>query len=48
MWDELVGIQQYWCCTGYFNIVRFLSERSGGSQLTPFMKKIQSLLRIII
>ncbi|XP_065623458.1 uncharacterized protein LOC136064919 [Quercus suber] len=41
MWDELVGVQQCWnvpwCCIGDFNIVRFPSERSGNSCLTPAM-----------
>ena len=48
MWDELVGIQQYWCCTDYLNIVHILSERSRGSQLTPVTNKSLGLLRIII
>ena len=43
LWDELVGIQQYWnvlwCCFGDFNIVRFPSERRGGSRLTLAMEK---------
>ena len=38
MWDELIGIQQYWdvpwCYIGDFNIVRFPRERLGGSHLT--------------
>ncbi|KAK4581675.1 hypothetical protein RGQ29_025026 [Quercus rubra] len=42
MWDELVGVQQYWnvpwCCIGDFNIVRFPSERLGNSRLTPAME----------
>ena len=42
MWDELVGVQQYWnvlwCCIGDFKIVRFLSERLGNSRLTPAME----------
>ena len=37
MWDELVGVQQYWnvpwCCIGDFNIVRFPSERLGNLTL---------------
>ena len=41
MWDELVGVQQYWnvtwCCIGDFNIVRFPSEQLGNSRLTPAM-----------
>ncbi|KAL4633515.1 hypothetical protein ACB092_04G128100 [Castanea dentata] len=32
MWDEL-------CCFGDFNVVRFTSERRGGSRLTPTMEK---------
>ena len=42
MWDELIGIQQYWdvpwCYIGDFNIVRFPSERLGGSRLTLAME----------
>ena len=42
MWDELVGVQQYWnvpwCCIGDFNIVRSPSERLGNSCLTPAME----------
>ena len=42
MWDELVGVQQYWnvpwCCIGDFNIVRFPSERLGNSRLTLAME----------
>ena len=42
MWDELVGIQQYWnvlwCCIGECNIVCFPSERLGNSRLTSAME----------
>ena len=42
MWDELVGIQQYWripwCCFGDFNIVHFPSERRGETRLTLAME----------
>ena len=42
MWDELVGVQEYWnvpwCCIRDFNIVRFPSERLGNSRLTPAME----------
>ena len=48
MWDELVGIQQYWdipwFCIGDFNIVRFLSERRGGSHLTLAMEKFSEII----
>ena len=41
MWDELIGIQQYWdvpwCYIWDFNIVRFPSEWLGGSHLTLAM-----------
>ena len=43
MWDELVGIQQYWripwCCLGNFNIVPFPSERKGETSLTLALVK---------
>ena len=42
MWDELIGIQQLWevpwCYIGDLNIVRFPSERLGGSRLTTAME----------
>ncbi|XP_050278001.1 uncharacterized protein LOC126719499 [Quercus robur] len=48
LWDELVGVQQYWnvpwCCFGDFNIVRFPSERRGGSRLTPAMEKFSEFI----
>ena len=49
MWDELVGIQQYWsipwCCFGDFNIVRFPSERLGGTHLTPAMERFSKFIK---
>ena len=48
MWEELVGIQQYWriswCCFGDFNIVRFLSERRGETRLTLAMEKFSKFI----
>ena len=48
LWDELVAIQHYWnvswCCFGDFNVVRFPSERSGGSRLTPTMEKFSEFI----
>ena len=48
MWDELIGIQQLWevpwCFIGDFNIVRFLSERLGGSRLTPAMENFSEFI----
>ena len=42
LWDELIGIQQLWevpwCFIGDFNMVRFPSERLGGSCLTLAME----------
>ena len=49
MWDELVGIQQYWNipwgCIGDFNIVCFLSERRGGSRLTLAMENFLEFIK---
>ena len=48
MWDELVGIQQYWnipwCCIGDFNIIRFPSEQLGNSYLTPAMEQFSEFI----
>ncbi|XP_075655074.1 uncharacterized protein LOC142625274 [Castanea sativa] len=48
MWDELIGIQQLWevswCYIGDFNIVRFPSERLGGSRLTPAMENFSEFI----
>ncbi|XP_075662980.1 uncharacterized protein LOC142632471 [Castanea sativa] len=48
MWDELIGIQQYWdvpwCYIGDFNIVRFPSERLGGSRLTSAMETFSEFI----
>ena len=48
MWDELVGIQQLWevpwCYIGDFNIVRFPSERLGGSRLTSAMENFSKFI----
>ena len=42
MWDELVGVQQYWnvpwCCIRDFNIVHFPSEWLDNSRLTLAME----------
>ena len=49
LWDELIGIQQLWgvpwCYIGYFNIVRFPSERLGGSRLTPTMENFSEFIK---
>ncbi|KAL0011411.1 hypothetical protein SO802_006519 [Lithocarpus litseifolius] len=48
MWDELAGVQQYWtapwCCIGDFNVVRFPSERSGTSRLSPAMEQFSEFI----
>ena len=48
MWDELVGIQQYWripwCCFGDFNIVCFPSKRRGETCLTLAMEKFSEFV----
>ena len=48
MWDELVGIQQYWriswCCIGDFNIIRFPSERRDETRLTLAMEKFSEFI----
>ena len=48
MWDELTGIQQLWevpwSYIGDFNIVRFPSERLGGSFLTPAMENFSEFI----
>ena len=33
-----------WCCFGDFNVVRFLSERRGGSRLTSAMEKFYEFI----
>ena len=52
MWDELIGIQQLWdvpwCYIEDFNIIRFPSERLGGSQLTPAMENFSEFSRSLI
>ena len=44
----MVGIQQCsnvpWCCFGDFNVVRFPSERRGGSRLTLAMEKFSEFI----
>ena len=48
MWDELIGIQQLWevpwCYIGDLNIVRFPSERLGGSRLTTAMENFSEFI----
>ena len=48
IWDELVGIQQYWriprCCLGDFNVVHFPSERRGETRLTLAMEKFSEFI----
>ena len=48
LWDELIRIQQLWevslCYIGDFNIVRFPSERLGGSSLTPAMENFSEFI----
>ena len=49
MWDELIGIQQLWdvpwCYIEDFNIIRFPSERLGGSHLTPAMENFSEFIK---
>ena len=49
LWDELIGIQQLWevpwCFIGDFNMVRFPSERLGGSCLTLAMECFSEFIK---
>ena len=48
MWDELIGIQQYWdvpwCYIRDFNIIRFPSEWLGGLRLTLAMETFSEFI----
>ena len=48
IWDELMGIQQFWevpwCYIKDFNIVRFLNEWLGGSRLTLAMENFSEFI----
>ena len=48
MWDELIGIQQYWdvpwCYIRDFNIIRFPSEWLGGLRLTLAMEAFSEFI----
>ena len=48
MWDELSGLATWWgtswCVGGDFNVIRFLSERSGADQFTLAMNDFSEFI----
>jgi hypothetical protein len=48
LWDELDGLLSWWnlpwCIVGDFNVIRFLSERSGGRRISSAMRKFSNFI----